>query len=202
MKPALPVIFTLLVLFSCQSPKVKDHDRIEAAVNQQLKAYPAETLTDIYKSFYQDDCGPGHLLEDTAAARDYMIYELNEMNSHGRHQAEPCGLGTRFVRVPLDLVKDSLIDPAAFFNAFLGSATAFIIPDPIQWGEQWHEILDVVESMDLNLPNFEEDKKQLEDLLYQGKAVVHHSKIYSDSYDPHYRIMTREKWQELSQTSH
>jgi hypothetical protein len=197
MKAELPFMIVFLVAISCQSPSVDYSERIVAAVEQQVNAYPASTLMDVYKSFYQDECGPGHLLEDTAAAREYLFYELSEMKSRGRHSAEPCGIGKKFVRVPMDLVKDSLIDAEIFFNAFLESAKSFSAPDAGQWKKQWDGILEVVERMDLNLPGFEADKRQLEDLLNQGKPVVHHSQAYTDSYDPHYRIMTVERWEEL-----
>jgi hypothetical protein len=163
-----------------------------------MEAYPASTLIDIYKSFFQDEYGPGHMLGDTGGAREYFEYELNEMKSQGRYVAEPCGIGRQFVRAPMDLVRDSLVSEDAYFQAFLESAKSFSVPDPHQWKRQWGDIVRVIESMNLALPNFKTDIKHLEELLNQGDPVVHHSQAYSDAYDPHYRIMTVKKWQELA----
>jgi hypothetical protein len=185
-------------LASCsQNTDKNTRDAIKAAVSQQLQEYPASSLQDIYKSFYQDDFGPGHLLQDTAAAYDYFVYELAGMESLHRYAAEPCGLGGRFVRVPMDIVKDSLVDKKTYFEAFLASTTSFSTPDVEKWKNDWNEIVKVVEGMALDLEGFNEDKMNLEEMLDQGETMVHHSQSYSDAYDPHYRIITKAEYERL-----
>lgn len=188
------VVLTIMLLQSCHQP---DKD-ILRAVNGQLKRYPESSLQDIYKSFFQDEFGPGHLLDDSAGARQYLEYELSGMTSSGNHSAEMCGAGKNFVRVPLDLVKDSLISESSLFNAFLESASSFRLPDAESWKKKWNGIVDVIEGMNLNLPNFEEDKKALSDMLGKGETAVHHSRNYEGFYKPHYRIVGKEEWERLS----
>jgi hypothetical protein len=204
MKCSSLILFIIIIAASScvQKKQAGNQDELRAAITEHIQAYPLSTLKDIYKSFYQDNFGPGHLLQDTIAAWDYLVEEVSQMKSNGNYLAEPCGLGKNFVRVPLDVVKDSLFDIAVFYKAFVESSKSFSIPDISQWQEQWEDILEVIEGMDLNLSNFEQDKKEISEMLDRGEAVVHHSRIYAENYDPHYRLMTLEQWMALLETVH
>jgi hypothetical protein len=183
----------MFCLASCLRHKDSGHNaKISQAISEHLQAYPHSTLIDLYKSFFQDEFGPGHLLHDTTAARDYFIMELETMISKGRNEAEPCGMGSNFVRVPMDIVKDGHIDKEKYFKAFLESSIEFASPDINEWRKKWNEILEVLEEMRLEIPGFYEDKARIEKMLETGKTMVHHSQLYRDHYDPHYRIMTKD----------
>jgi hypothetical protein len=168
------------------------------AVQSQLERYPSSTLQDLYKSFFQDEFGPGHLVGDTAAARIYLEKELDEMTSRQNYFAEPCGAGEHFYRVPLDLVKDGLIPKEDYLAAFLQSAASFKIPDVQEWRAKWQGIVRDIESMNIIIPGFEADKEALEQMLEQGDYVVHHSDNYRKAYDPHYRIISKMEWDKLN----
>src|SRR5512145_1773561 len=136
------ILLTTLIFGGCQ-PKDKE---IAIAVQSQLQVYPNSTLTDIYKSFFQDRFGPGHLVEDTASARAYFDAELAEMTSRGRYHAEPCGAGKQFYRVSLDLVKDGRVGAEVFFRTFMEGAKSFRSPgilDPGEveaWKNEWRTV--------------------------------------------------------------
>lgn len=164
---------------------------------EQLKSYPESTLQDIYKSFFQDEFGPGHLLNNLDHAREYFDMELEDMVSRGRHESEAVGLGKNFVRVPMDLVKDDLIKDEDFFAAFIESSKDFKKPDLVYWKQRWELIEGVVEKMGLQLPDFDRDKQALRKMLDQGETMVHHSDRYNMAYDPHYRIMSLSMWEQL-----
>jgi hypothetical protein len=174
------------------------NESIQSAVEIQLKHYPKSTLQDIYKSFFQDEFGPGHMAPDSAGAAGYLEYELAGMSSRKDYTAEPCGTGEHFYRVPLDLVKDGIIPQEAFLSAFLQSAKVFKQPDIGAWKPKWAGILAEIREMDLDLPGFEADKKMLEEMLDSGEYVVHHSQVYTEAYDPHYRIMSKAAWDKLN----
>ena len=167
------------------------------AVRNQLQLYPESTLQDIYKSFFQDEFGPGHLVENVSYAREYFDLELEEMASQGRHNAEPCGTGKNFFRVPLDLVKDGKIPEEDYFASFMESSSDFKIPDVETWKTKWGEIVNVIETMELEIKNYKNDKAALAEMLDAGETLVHHSKSFSEHYDPHYRIIGREQWEKL-----
>jgi len=171
---------------------------VRLAIEAQLKQYPASTLQDIYKSFFQDEFGPGHLAPDSAGAAGYLEYELAGMTSKRNYIAEPCGTGNNFYRVPLDLVQDSIIPKEEYLEAFLESAKDFKIPDIEEWKAKWEMILTEIERMNVELPNFEADKKTIAEMLDRGEAVVHHSEGYIKNYDPHYRIISKAEMEKLN----
>ena len=57
-------------MFSC---KETESGQIRAAVENQLKAYPKSTLQDLYKNFFQDYFGPGHIVSDTTSDRKSVV---------------------------------------------------------------------------------------------------------------------------------
>jgi hypothetical protein len=190
------IIFIILSIWVLQSCQPSDTD-IRQAVKAQLKRYPASTLQDIYKNFFQDEFGPDHSIKDSATAREYFDLELEEMKSSGNHVAEPCGLGKNFYRVPMDLVKDGIINDSSYFRAFLESAAAFKTPGIETWKKDWGRIVAVIERMNPDIPNFERDKKVLTGMLDRGEVSVHHSQFYLDNYNPHYRIIGKKEWEKL-----
>ncbi len=187
-------ILVLLAVSGCKT----EQSEIKQAVAKQLELYPESTLQDIYKSFFQDEFGPGHLIEDAGRARQYFDFELQEMKSQGRHEAEPCGSGRNFIRVPMDLVKDSLIPAGDFFQAFMESSQYFKLPELASWEIKWKGIMAQISKMDLQIPDLERDRDLILQLIADGNYVMHHSDRYRNAYDPHYRIMSREQWESLS----
>jgi len=183
----------MLLFHACQPPE----NDIEHALKAQIRLYPESGLQDIYKSFFQDEFGPGHLLSDTTGAWQYLEYELSEMTSSGNHVAEPCGTGKNFYRVPLDLVRDGIISDSILFSAFIASASKFKLPDIKSWIKKWEKIEKEIERMNFNLPNYEQDKKTIADMLARGETAVHHSRKYEELYQPHYRILGKKQWERL-----
>ena len=185
----LVVISSLLTFPACNS----GNNKIRLAIDEQLKLYPESTLQDIYKSFFQDEFGPGHLIEDVSFAREYFDLELEDMVSRGRREPEPCGTGKNFYRIPMDLVKDGIISVDEFFNTFMESSKDFKVPDINSWKIEWGEIIKEIEKMNLQIPDLQRDKKAIAEYLIQGKSAVHHSDAYNNTYDPHYRIFSKEQ---------
>ena len=188
------LIFNLLFLFcvsfaGCGSSSV---ERIKKSVERQLRDYPKSTLQDLYKSFFQDRFGPGHMVNDTSSAGNYLRYELNNSDSFHKMYYEPTGCDTNYYRVNLSVLKEDKISYQKFFDAFLRSVEKVNMNDISEWKEEWSRIEAVIISMNLKLDNFEEDLKMIHSVLEQGKYAVHHSEIYNSEYHPHYRIIDRE----------
>jgi hypothetical protein len=183
----------LILVAGCNSAERE----LKTAIEAKLNAQPEMTLQDIYKDFFQDEFGPGHLLSNPASARSYFDEELKGMTSRARHDAEPCGLGKNFVRVPMDLVKDGLIDKDEFFDAFVESSKNFRTPDLSRWIRKWQQIEAVINKSKLELRDLEQNRTMLREMLNEGKTMVHHSDLYRENYDPHYRIMGTRQWEQL-----
>lgn len=186
----LGLFLIVVTLMSCEYQIDKE---IEKSVKFQLRNFPESTLQDIYKNFFQDAFGPGHLLEDTEESLNYLQIELGQMEEGKlKTKVVPLGYKNNFVRVELSLIKDKVISYDEFAKAFVESGTHFEIPDTKEWEAEWKHILKVIEGMDIEIPNFEADKKQLSEMLTNGDVVVHHSQAFIDAYDPHYRIIYKE----------
>ena len=171
-------------------------DKIKEAVERQLRDYPKSTLQDLYKSFFQDRFGPGHLVSDTSAAGNYLRYELNNSENFHERYYEPTGYENNYYRVNLSVLKENKISYQKYFDAFLRSVEKIDLDAISEWKEEWSRIEEVIISMNLDLENFEEDLEMIDSVLEQGKYAVHHSEIYNSEYQPHYRIIEKKIFEE------
>lgn len=195
MKPQILTGFAFticLIAISCpvEAQENSRRDSIEAGIKRIMTAYPKATLQDIYKSFFQDNYGPGHLMGDTAAAA-YVRRELGSFDLASGSDYEATGSESNFVRVNLQVVKDGRVPLDTFLDAFMRSARQFQVPPIEQWSRKWEEICEVVEDMDLKLPGQAEDSERILKQLSEGDPTIHHSLIYETAYKPHYRIILR-----------
>ena len=198
MKNTLKYLIILLLLFCTNTVDCcpLSVDKIKEAVERQLRDYPKSTLQDLYKSFFQDRFGPGHLVNDTSSAGNYLRYELNNSDSFHKMYYEPTGCDTNYYRVNLSVLKENKISYQKYFDAFLRSVEKIDLDVISEWKDEWSEIESVIISMNLDLENFEEDLKMIHSVLEQGKYAVHHSEIYNSEYQPHYRIIEKTIFEE------
>ena len=171
--------------------KVKPDD-VKTAVERIMADYPASTLQDIYKSFFQDKFGPEHIISDTIAARKYLLSELNRTDIDSIVVLEPTGIKGNYIRVGLGAIKSGKVDVSAFLSAFIRSANEADKSVVEQWAGEWAEAVEQIDEMNLNLENYEADKEAISQILQQGRYVMHHSSQYRETYNPHYRIIAKE----------
>ena len=165
-------------------------------MEQKLTQYPASTLKDLYKSYFQDYFGPGHLIKDTAAARGYLFRELERAERFDTVLLEPTGYLHNFYRVNLVLIRDGVIPVDTFMHYFVKSVNS-VEPIPVEsWKKEWEVIREVIREVRPGLSNFSKDERFIDSLLQEGEYVVHHSKSYLDHYHPHYRLVHRDMFDE------
>ena len=183
----------LATLFSgCQ------HNAIHNAVERQMTQFPQSTLQDLYKSFFQDRFGPGHLIPDETAAFRYLQYELNTMEHPVGPILEPTGYRGEYTRVSLSVIKDSLVSEEHFFEVFMRSAKMAETVDIAEWSNEWRKIERKIRSCGLDtLAHYTRDKHTIDSLLHEGHYVMHHSEQYGKAYRPHYRIIRTDLVKEL-----
>ena len=176
-----------------------DTAAVRSAIERQLTSYPESTLQDVYKSFYQEHFGPGHIISDTASARRYLMRELSEMGKTASPYFEPTGCQGDYVRVYLSAVADSLITAEQLLDAFVRSANSRQEPT-VSWLEKWETIVSIIQANKIELEGFETDLPLLTEAARNDQAV-HHSRRYNEAYHPHYRIVERSIFeQELKPT--
>ena len=164
-------------------------NKLVLAILLLLSTYPESTLQDIYKSFYQDHFGPGHMIADTTSARQYLMYELSEMTDKSPVYYEPTGSEGRFVRVYLSAVADSLITTDQLLVAFVRSAN-MVQQTVIDWATEWSQIEEAIMKNDIKVNGFEADTALLREAS-RNQQAIHHSRAYNAAYHPHYRIVER-----------
>ena len=166
-----------------------DTAAVRSAIERQLTSYPESTLQDVYKSFYQEHFGPGHIISDTASARRYLMKELSEMGETSLPYFEPTGSQGDYIRVYLSAVADSLITAEQLLDAFVRSANSRQEPT-VSWLEKWEAIVSIILANKIELEGFETDLPLLTEAARNNQAV-HHSRRYNEAYHPHYRIVER-----------
>lgn len=189
----LTAVALLVVATACTGDDTRE--RIRQSVERQMERYPHSTLRDLYKNYFQDRFGPGHIIADEKAADNYLRYELENAATMEGDDYEPTGYEERFMRVNLSVIADGRVPYDKYLSAFVRSVNCI---EPItveQWREEWAVIDEVISKMNLNLPNYEADRAEIWALLERGEYVMHHSKLFEQHYDPHYRIIEREIFQ-------
>lgn len=190
----LRILLPLLLLLGCQPSSRKD------AISRQLQDYPESRVQDIYKNFCQDNLGPGHLIPDADAARNYLNAELasfrNELDSLGYTSPAkaycPVGDLGNYVRVDLSVVLDSLVSEELLLHAFIRSANEGKKITQEEWAAKWRGIAEIIRKDFGTIPGAAEDLVRLDSLIEEGHYIVHHSREYNAAYHPHYRIVSKD----------
>ena len=165
---------------------------VHTAVERMLSDYPASTLQDIYKSFFQDRFGPGHIVADTAQAAVYLRHELESVDNLDVKLYEPTGEHCNYYRVALAAIASGKVPFDTYLSCFLRSVREVEAVDVEVWAAEWALKEKVIASMDLGLPGCAEDAAAIEEMLSSGHYAVHHSKQYNAHYAPHYRIIAKD----------
>ena len=192
LKRCIAAAAAAVALLACSDGTSQTEAAIRTAVERQLADYPHSTLRDLYKNFFQDRFGPGHIVADTAAAGRYLRAELAAADSLPGADFEPTGYEGRYVRVNLSVIRDGRIDYDRYFDAFVRSVNQIEPPTAEAWRREWRQIDGVIRSMGITLENAAEDRRQIEEALEQGHFAIHHSRLFNEHYTPHYRIIERE----------
>lgn len=179
-----------MTLFACSRVN-PTHEKIRQSVERQLELYPESTLRDLYKNFFQDRFGPGHIIADNTAADRYLRYELNTAEGFEGLDYEPTGYEGRFYRVNLGVIADGRVPYDKYFDAFVRSVSGITPISIDEWSKEWHEIDSVIVSMGLQLEDLSADRAEIKALIEGGDYVMHHSQRFNDHYQPHYRIIER-----------
>lgn len=184
----------LLIAFVCAHAQTKcvDAANVRLAVERMVKDFPHSTLQDIYKSFFQDNFGPGHAVPDSAQAAAWLRNELAKVDRLDVTLYEPTGFKGNYYRVSLATVVGGKVQADALLSAFLRSVRA-VQPSEVEvWAKEWEQIEGIIATMELYLPNYDADAKAIKEMLATGHYAVHHSRLYNEHYAPHYRIIAKE----------
>ena len=121
--PTLLILSAFLIAGCHTSPE-------KAAIIRQLQDYPESRVQDIYKSFCQDNLGPGHLIPNPEYAKNYLSSELTSFRKdldslrYAATEQMYCPVGDQgnYIRVDLSVILDGLISEEALLDALVRSA--------------------------------------------------------------------------------
>lgn len=187
-------IFLVIVAGSCTQPVSKT----EEFVNTEFATFPESRFVDIYKSFFQDVYGPGHIIPDTAHAGKYVVAELQNEEWPDTILWQATGINHDFYRINLVLVKKGIIPRDTLLLAMMKSAKLARNTDISLFKKEVDNLYLIVKNLHPNLTDLEKDKKEIDEQLAKGEVMMHHSEHYLQTYQRRYRIIHRsvfERWQ-------
>lgn len=185
------ILILILGLTSC-TQRIVDSEAVKVAVAAQMESYPESRLQDLYKSFFQDRLGPGHIIHDRQSARDYILSELATADTLMGPRTVSCGWQGNYMRVNLSVIADGLMTVEKLTDALMASAKEVSDEDIYRWRNEWAEIEAIIEKTYPDIPELQVDKVLIDELLNTGQYDLHHSAQYNAAYHPHYRIIAKE----------
>ena len=187
------VAFAVLtsLLMACSTAPDNEEKAIRTMGMEIAEHYPQATLQDFYKTCFQDFFGAEHLLQDTAAAHNYLLSEIaacKDEELSAMPSYEPTGFRHRFVRINLSEVLSGAMSEDELFARFVEAAgTNNTYSD--NWPAEWQQI----ETIALEVhPEWQDSTLQTE--LRQAASIpcaVRHSEAFRNAYHPHYRIVRK-----------
>jgi len=115
-------IFLCLFLLSGTIIPSDREKQIVQFIDNELKLYPEAHLADLYKNYFQDAYGPGHLIPDTTRAGKYLDRELQQPDWVDTLLYQPLGINHDYYRINLVLVKNGTIPRDTLLLAMIESA--------------------------------------------------------------------------------
>ena len=194
MKQLITLITITLVFASCVN-QTQEQAR-EAFVRTYFQKYPKATLQDIYKGSFQDVFGPAHILTNKKSVTKYIQYEMSKAENYENEDYVPCGWQGNFYQVNLKVISDGRVPMDTFVDAFMESANGIDTTLTPKFIEDWKWMQQSVRKIMPELEGFEKDSTLLAQLLKEGKYVVHHSEKFNEHYQPHYRIIRKDIFEE------
>jgi len=189
---------TIVLLFCTMSVNAQiSRELVQNYIDLELANYPQATLIDLYKNYFQDAFGPGHLMADTNAAKDYLVKELAETDYCDTILFQPLGIHRDFYRINLSLVKNGTIALDTLLNGMKESSVLARKPELPDWIIEWNQVLGIIQAYKPDIPNLQEDIQTIHRNLEKGIVVSHHSRQFTEAYHPHYRIIHKsvvERW--------
>ena len=197
MKYIFPYEYILLLLLI-----IKIESKLEMDLSillEQIENHPNQTLQDVYKSCYQDEYGPGHLISNESSAINSLLQEINTIEKDYAPITlfERTGINGNYLRVDLTLVRDGIIPFFVLFRALTISATIGGQKSDENWSTLWSGIVEEIKIQGLKFEHFEEDLANLDTISKSEDKVVHHSEMYENVYHPHYRIIEKNAFEKF-----
>lgn len=202
----------VLLLAGCKLKPSGPDTGDRKALSAYMQTYPKAQLRDIYKSCFQNVFGVAHLISDTQACVSYLENEIkvmdDELEATGERFTVTVINGCRvadyeytlpdshFVRVDLHAVADGRVPLELLVELLMQSAATPPYMTQEEWTARWREIKSAAETLRPLPQDFDADAAAIDSLLAEGNYVMHHSRCYNEVYNPHYRLIRRDLFEQ------
>lgn len=160
---------------------------LQAMMSSHFLRYPDMELQDMIKLLYQENYGGGHLIKNRSYALKRLIEEMDRIKTQEGHMLE--ALGENICRLDLHAVKGKL-RPETINGLFVDTANTHIGTD-----SDFEAAIRVLEQMilDGSLPyDLNQLQRIMADLRDKNYPPMHHSHVYNKTYQPAYRLISKE----------
>ena len=147
-------------------------------------AYPALTLTDLFKALYQSAFGCEHLVADPSAAEAYIAAEAEGTRPCGRKSVEP--LDGPYVRVHLDMLKKGL--SARTLARLFALSAEHRDGAQAEFEKKLAVLTEMIRQGELPF-DADEAERAISAWRAAGFPPCHHSEAFRQAYAPAYRLV-------------
>ena len=147
-------------------------------------AYPALTLTDLFKALYQSAFGCEHLVADPSAAEAYIAAEAEGARPCGRKSVEP--LDGPYVRVHLDTLKKGL--SARTLARLFALSAEHRDGAQAEFEKKLAVLTEMIRQGELPF-DADEAERAISAWRAAGFPPCHHSETFRQAYAPAYRLV-------------
>lgn len=165
---------------------VEEASLIKPIILAHYQKYPKMTIEDFVKLIYQNTFGPYHLYNpDKQKIITYLKQELLQVSSPNKQIED---IGNNYVRIYLNTQTDIECLANSFYQSTL--VNTFNQENIHLFFLKINILIKLIKKKKIKLP-----KKAsiifLNQYLANGITPVHHSKIYNQTYSPHYRVVNK-----------
>lgn len=121
--------------------------------------------------------------------------KANERPNMKQDLYEYCGLNGNHVRVSLKAVEYGKITPAQLVDAMIASIGTE--GDLNELVKEWGKVESAAKKSGAFKKNFEKESETVRDALNSLPASLPHSPFFDASYDPHYRVISRDAFERM-----
>ncbi|MDK2850034.1 MAG: hypothetical protein PWP03_15 [Candidatus Woesearchaeota archaeon] len=163
----------------------------------EQKIHSKAQLVDYYKLYLQAVEGPRHLLNaQQDKVKKYLESEVNQIDvlSDTNPDFQDLTLSNKldYVRVNLSFVKKNHIDLDTFFEILVNSALKSLHAET-SYFKQNLNLFWKLASLILDITEYNQQRQELMQMI-SSDFIPHHSEIYIKTYNPHYRVVSKEVW--------
>ncbi len=159
-------------------------------IYQHLETYPRMMIQDLVKLIYQNEFAGGHLIKDPESSKEYLYRECKGLTPKNNSLFED--IGNDLVRINLTSVLYRKLDLDMVNTWFVATANS-------HHGNlaSFKNKLDLLTQLELPFPKTE-IVSYLDEYAQKGYPAIHHSEIYAELYQPHYRVIDFEYLSEVT----